>query len=813
MSSFIVTLLIALLSLCETLIMPGKPTKKIQSEETASTTKKTTTKAANINKTQVTPIAKKIASKAANASKSKEAATSQKASIKAAKGNNNEQPAAAKKASTKESNAGRKVSVAKLKKASASADQGPSATTRNNTPAKASKSTNKKLSGALENKAPVRAAKSNSKMKEVAKKYEEIHFVDSTKPVWNYSLLTEADIENFQQGTHYSMYRLLGNKQLDVLQTQGTYFSVWAPNATFVSVVGHFNQWDKQSHPLFVRLDHSGIWEGFIPGVLKGETYKYHIHGFKGATMDKGDPYAHYWEKRPHTASIVWDVNYQWQDDEWMRTRAAANALNAPMSVYEVHLASWMRPFKDDEESYNSYAQITERLVPYVKEMGFTHVEFMPVMEHPFDGSWGYQGTGFFAPTSRFGEPQDFSAMVDAFHQAGIGVILDWVPSHFPYDAHGLYMFDGAHTYEYADMRKGFHPDWNSYIFNYKRGEVKSFLISSARFWFENFHIDGIRVDAVSSILRLDYSREKGQWEPNEFGGNGNLEAIAFIKDLNETIYRDFPDVQMIAEESTDWPGISKPTFQGGLGFGIKWMMGWMHDTLDYFKMDPLFRQYHQDQFTFSMVYFNDENFMLPLSHDEVVHGKSPMLYKMPGDEWQKFANLRLLYTYMFTHPGAKLLFMGNEFGQTSEWNYKSELQWELLQFDPHKKLQACVAELNNIYKTSPALYEKQYDFTGFEWVDLNHRPECIVVYRRKGEKPEDDVLVILNMTPQPRFDFEVTVKDAKPWKEVFNSNDAKYWGSGDVYNPEINLQDINSDGSEYKLRLNLPPLAGIILK
>ena len=644
-------------------------------------------------------------------------------------------------------------------------------------------------------------------------RYEEIHFVDTLKPVWNYSLLNEEEVNNFKQGTNYSMYRLLGNKQLEVLKTKGTYFSVWAPNATYVSVVGHFNNWDKQAHALFVRLDHSGIWEGFIPDVLQGEAYKYHIKGFEGAEIDKGDPYAHFWEKRPHTASIVWDVNYNWNDEKWMRKRKKHNALTSPYSVYEVHLASWMRPVKDDEESYNSYGQITERLVPYVKEMGFTHIEFMPVMEHPFDGSWGYQGTGFFAPTSRFGTPQDFAAMVDAFHNAGIGVILDWVPSHFPYDAHGLFMFDGTHTYEYADMRKGFHPDWNSYIFNYKRGEVKSFLISSARFWFDKFHIDGIRVDAVSSMLRLDYSRNEGEWESNEFGGNGNIEAIAFITDLNETIYRDFPDVQTIAEEATDWPNISRPTFQGGLGFGMKWMMGWMHDTLNYYKMDPLFRQFHQDKFTFSMMYYYDENFMLPLSHDEVVHGKSPMIYKMPGDEWQKFANLRLLYTYMFTHPGAKLLFMGNEFGQTLEWNYKSELQWELLQFDPHKKMQQCVADLNKLYTSQPALYEKQFDPAGFQWVDLSNRSNSIMVFKRCGLKPKDDILVILNMTPLPRYDFEISIKDKKHWKEIFNSDDAKYWGTGDVINYDINLEIINKAEKDYKLRLNLPPLAGIILK
>jgi len=445
--------------------------------------------------------------------------------------------------------------------------------------------------------------------------------------------------------------------------------------------------------------------------------------------------------------------------------------------------------------------------------MGFTHVEFMPVMEHPFDGSWGYQGTGYFAPTSRFGEPADFAAMVDAFHQEGIGVILDWVPSHFPYDAHGLFMFDGTHTYEYADMRKGYHPDWNSYIFNYKRGEVKSFLISSARFWCDRFHADGLRVDAVSSMLRLDYSRSAHQWEPNEYGGNGNLEAIAFIKDLNETLYRDFPAVQTIAEEATDWPGISRPTFDGGLGFGMKWMMGWMHDTLDYFKMDPVFRQFHQDKFSFSMMYFYDENFMLPLSHDEVVHGKSPMIYKMPGDEWQKFANLRLLYTYMFTHPGAKLLFMGNEIGSTLEWNYKSELPWHLLQFDCHRGMQHCVRQLNKLYQSQPALYEKQFEPGGFEWIDLNHRSESVMVYSRVGKKTSDRLIIVMNVTPNVRKDWEVYVYGKKNWKEIFNSNDSSYWGTGDVYNTEVTGTLVDKKTQCYRLTLQLPPLAAIVLK
>ncbi|HTE26891.1 1,4-alpha-glucan branching protein GlgB [Flavitalea sp.] len=659
--------------------------------------------------------------------------------------------------------------------------------------------------------------KSSSKKSKSAEvttiKYEDIHFVDSTKPVWNYSMLSEEDITNFQNGTHYRLYDVLGSHQQTVLGKEGYYFAVWAPNATYISVIGNFNDWNTTSHPLFVRLDKSGIWEGFIPDIPKGESYKYHIHGYEGRKMDKGDPYANFWEKRPLTASITWKLDYDWQDEDWMEKRSKHNALTAPWSVYEIHLASWMRPNKHDEESYNTYDVIRENLVPYLKEMGFTHVEFMPVMEHPYDGSWGYQGAGYFAPTSRFGAPQDFMRLVDELHQAGIGIILDWVPSHFPYDSHGLFMFDGNHTYEYADMRKGFHPDWNSYIFNYRRGEVKSFLISNARFWMEKFHADGLRVDAVSSMLKLNYSRTHGQWEPNEQGGDGNLEAIAFIRDLNETLYRDFPDIQTIAEEATDWPGVSNPTFAGGLGFGMKWMMGWMHDTLNYFKMDPYHREHHQDKFAFSMMYYYDENFMLPLSHDEVVHGKSPMLYKMPGDDWQKFANLRAMYSYMITHPGGKLIFMGDEFGATSEWNYKSELQWELLQYDSHRMLKDCVRDLNFLLRAQPALYENQFNIYGFEWIDLNHRAECVIAYRRKGKKPKDDLLIILNLKPEPKLNWKLYANDKPAWEEIFNSDSKKYWGTGDVYNPTIECVLVDKKEMKYELNLHLPPLGAIVLK
>lgn len=657
------------------------------------------------------------------------------------------------------------------------------------------------------------ATENDAKASALLPRYEDVHFIDSEKPVWNYSLFTDEDIVNFKNGTFYNGYQKFGSHALRVLNNDGFYFAVWAPNATKVSVIGEFNGWKEKEHPLFVRLDKSGIWEGFIPNVQKGATYKYYIKGFKGAVTKKTDPYGQYCELRPATASITWQNEHTWSDAAWMKKRKKNNALNAPWSVYEVHLGSWMRPVKTDEESYNSYTQLKEHLVPYVKKMGFTHVELMPVMEFPFDGSWGYQGTGYFAATSRFGTPDDFRDLVDAFHQEDIGVILDWVPSHFPYDAHGLFMFDGTHTYEYADMTKGYHQDWNSYIFNYERGEVRSFLISSARFWLDLFHVDGIRVDAVNSILRLDYSRKEGEWTPNKFGGNGNLEAIEFIKHFNETVYRDFPDVQTIAEEASDWPKISKPTTHGGLGFGMKWMMGWMHDTLDYFKMDPLMRQFHQDKFTFSMMYYYDENFMLPFSHDEIVHGKSPMLYKMPGDEWQKFANLRLLYTYMYTHPGAKLLFMGDEFAQTTEWNYKSELDWELLQFDSHRQMQDCVKDLNHLYKNEAALHELQFNTKGFEWINLDHRAESVVAYMRKGKNKNNNMLIILNFTPVVRKDWKIQVKGKSAWKEIFNSDGKQYWGTGNVYNPSPKVVLVDKKKGIYEINLHLPALGGIILQ
>ncbi|MFM1857587.1 MAG: hypothetical protein RLZ05_647 [Bacteroidota bacterium] len=629
--------------------------------------------------------------------------------------------------------------------------------------------------------------------------------------VWSHSLFTESDIINFKNGSHYRLYNHFGSHSLKLNGQLGTYFSVWAPNAIEVSVVGNFNQWNPQTHILNPRWDKSGIWEGFIPAVGIGEIYKYHIRGYQDSIHLKADPFAHYSELRPKTASITWDLDYTWEDKKWMRVRKNKNSLEAPWSIYELHLASWQRPNRYDEESYNSYQDIAERLVPYIKELGFTHVEFMPIMEYPFDGSWGYQITGFFAPTSRFGNPQRLMYLIDQLHQADIGVILDWVPSHFPHDAHGLFLFDGAHTYEYADRRKGYHPDWNSYIFNYGRGEVKSFLISSACFWFDYFHVDGIRVDAVSSILKLNYSREDGEWEPNQYGGNGNLEAIQFLKDLNETIYRDFPDVQTMAEEATDWPGISRPTFQDGIGFGMKWMMGWMHDTLKFFKSDPIYRSQHQDTFSFSMMYYYDENFLLPLSHDEVVHGKSPLIYKMPGDEWQKFANLRLLYAYMWTHPGAKLLFMGGEFGQTNEWDYRSELNWGLLQYPIHQGLKTCVSKLNELLRSFPALYELQYSPDGFIWVDLSHRNESVVVYRRISKKG-DSVYIILNMTPVVRNNWELELIGKLKWEQIFNSDDASFGGSGFHTNASIPIEVLSRKDKRVKVALQLPALSAILL-
>ena len=561
---------------------------------------------------------------------------------------------------------------------------------------------------------------------------------------------------------------------------------------------------------LNVRWDSSGIWEGFIPNLGKGEHYKYKITSNNNdIKTEKADPFARLCEQPPKTASIVWDAPYNWKDTNWMNTRESHNGLDRPYSVYEVHLASWKK--KNGWESL-SYLEYADELVGYVKEMGFTHVEFMPVMEYPYDPSWGYQLTGYFAPTSRFGKPEEFKHLVDRFHQEGIGVILDWVPSHFPEDAHGLGFFDGSHLYEHPDRRKGYHPDWKSLIFNYGRNEVRAFLISNAIFWLEQFHVDGLRVDAVASMLYLDYSREDGEWEPNMYGNNENLEALSFLRELNTEIYASFTGVQTIAEESTAFNGVSKPVHFGGLGFGMKWMMGWMHDTLEYFKKEPIYRSHHQGDISFSLTYAFTENFMLPFSHDEVVYGKKSLVYRMPGDEWQRFANLRLLYGYMFTHPGTNLLFMGGEFGQTSEWNFQESLEWHLLDYDFHKGIQAVIKDLNKLYKKEPALFEKQFSPDGFEWIEWNDHANSVITYIRKGNNPKDDLIVACNFTPIERKNYRVGVPKSKDLKLVFNSDDKKYAGSG-IAKKKVTIQRIKEHGREQSVQLNLPPLGVVIYK
>ncbi|MCB0580053.1 MAG: 1,4-alpha-glucan branching protein GlgB [Phaeodactylibacter sp.] len=630
--------------------------------------------------------------------------------------------------------------------------------------------------------------------------------------VLNHSLLTDFDTGLFGAGKHYKIYEKLGSHIIEVDGQWGTYFAVWAPNAQAVSVIGNFNYWNRDSHPLAARWDSSGIWEGFIPGIGKGELYKYHIHAKDGRHLQKGDPFALFWEIPPNTASIVWDLDYEWKDKAWMDNRKNISGLDKPYSVYEVHIGTWKKIHGGTRSL--SYKELADELVDYVRDMGFTHVEFLPVMEHPYFPSWGYQITGYFAPTSRFGTPQDFMYLMDALHQAGIGVILDWVPSHFPNDAHGLADFDGTHLYDHADPRKGFHPDWKSCIFNYGRNEVRSFLISNALFWLDRFHIDGLRVDAVASMLYLDYSREAGEWIPNEFGGNENMEAISFLKEFNETVYQEFPDAITIAEESTAWTGVSRPTYTGGLGFGQKWMMGWMHDTLSYFKHDPIHRQYHHNEITFSLVYAFSENFMLPLSHDEVVHGKGSLIQRMPGDEWQRFANLRLLFGYMFTHPGTQLLFMGGEFGQTSEWNIEKGLEWWLTEFAYHNGMQKWIKELNQYYRNSPALVEKQFNPEGFQWIDHGDYQNSSLSYLRYGNDKEKPVAVICNFTPVVRENYKIGLPLAGSWKEVLNSDGEEYGGSGAVQNkgPLKTVQE-TWHGRPYNVSLNLPPLSVVVLE
>ncbi|WP_209388575.1 1,4-alpha-glucan branching protein GlgB [Chryseobacterium sp. RR2-3-20] len=625
-----------------------------------------------------------------------------------------------------------------------------------------------------------------------------------------YTLFTDHDIYLFKEGKHYKLYEKFGAHSVEKDGVKGVYFSVWAPNAKKVSVIGNFNNWNHREHILFPRWDKSGIWEGFVPGLTWGTLYKYAIET-QGKILEKSDPYALSWEQNLQAASLVSTNWYEWKDKGWMDNRWKKNSLEAPISVYEMHLGSWLRNEKEPEKFLN-YRDIAEKLVPYLKEMGFTHVEFMPVMEYPYDPSWGYQITGFFAATSRFGSPQDLMFLIDELHQNNIGVILDWVPSHFPGDANGLHLFDGTYLYEHEDPRKGFHPDWKSYIFNYGRNEVKSFLISNAVFWLDRYHADGLRVDAVTSMLHLDYSRNEGEWEPNIFGGNVNLEAKTFLQEFNTAVYKEFGNnIMTIAEESSDFPMLTKPVLEGGVGFGMKWMMGWMHDTLFYFKKEVSDRKHFHHKLTFSSMYMYNENYMIPLSHDEVVHGKASLIYKMKGDEWQKFANLRALYVYMYTHPGAKLLFMGDEFGQTGEWNFKQSLDWHLLNYPIHKGLQNLVRDINHLYRDETALFENQFKPEGFEWLEADDANHSVYIYLRKGIKKYDVLMIVLNLTPNV-LDYKIGIDSGVSWEVILNSDDHLYGGSGvdaHIFR-KTNELCMNKKQSMY---INLPPLSGIVLR
>ncbi len=622
--------------------------------------------------------------------------------------------------------------------------------------------------------------------------------------------ISDHDRYLFNEGNNFRAYEMLGAKIGTKDGVEGTYFSVWAPNAERVYVVGDFNNWDNESHPLETDFD-SGIWEGFIAGVGKGDKYKYYIRSrHMSYRVMKADPYAYYAEIPARTASVVWDLDYEWNDGDWMSKRWQHNQADAPHAIYEVHLGSWMR---DANNNPLGYRELAQKLTDYVKMMGFTHIEFLPLTEYPFDDSWGYQATGYFAPTSRYGTPQDFMYLVDTLHQNDIGVIIDWVPSHFPTDEHGLNYFDGTHLYEHSDPRQGFHPDWKSSIFNYGRTEVRSFLLSSALFWLEKYHIDGIRVDAVASMLYLDYSRNDGEWIPNMYGGNENLEAIDFLRQLNKEIYGNYPDVMTTAEESTAWPMVSRPIYVGGLGFGFKWDMGWMHDTLSYMQKDPIHRQHHHHQLTFRMLYAWSENYALPLSHDEVVHGKGSLLRKMPGDEWQRFANLRVLFTYMYAQPAKKLLFMGGEIAQWNEWYHKVGLDWHLLESPLHKGVQTLVRDLNSLYRREPALHELDTEPAGFEWVDANDNQNSVLTMLRYSKSNDDVILVALNFTPIVREGYVVGVPRTGLWQEIFNSDATIYGGSGVGNSGAVHTEPAEMHGREYSLSLRMPPLGGIILK
>ncbi len=629
-------------------------------------------------------------------------------------------------------------------------------------------------------------------------------------------LLSEAEIQSFHQGNHARLYEKMGAHRIHRKGKTGTLFRVWAPGAESVSVIGDFNGWTADAHPLGLRQDYSAIWEGFFPEIADQALYKYHIRSkYRQEALEKGDPFAFAWEEPPKTASIVTHLNYEWQDAAWMAQRSGRNALDAPLSIYEVHLGSWRRK-PEAGMRFLSYRELAESLVPYLLEMGFTHVEFLPVMEHPFYGSWGYQITGYFSPTRRFGTPQDFMHLIDTLHQHNIGVILDWVPAHFPNDKHGLSEFDGGPLFEYADPQKGFHPDWKSCIFDYGRHEVQSFLISNACFWLDKYHIDALRIDAVASMLYLDYSREAGEWTPNQYGGRENLEALSLIKKLNETVYLNFPDVQTIAEESTAWPMVSRPTYLGGLGFGMKWKMGWMHDTLFYLSKDPVYRKFEHHQLTFSIDYAFSENFVLPLSHDEVVHGKGSLIDRMPGNDWEQFAHLRLLYGYMYGHPGKKLLFMGDEFAQRREWDHESSLDWHLLQHGAHQGLQHWVKDLNRLYRSEKALYQQDFTHRGFEWIDCTDHNQSVLAFLRKSlelHKPEHCLIFLCHFTPALRHHYRIGVPFGGSWKEILNSDALHYHGGGQGNLGCVEADPVPAHGRPYSIVLTLPPLSVLVLK
>ena len=631
---------------------------------------------------------------------------------------------------------------------------------------------------------------------------------DGSVPQGEGPVLNDYDVYLFRQGVHTRMYDTLGAHATD----RGVQFRVWAPNAENVSLIGEFNGWKPGAQAMQPRWDSSGIWEAFIPGITAGALYKYHVVSRSGETLEKADPFAFSCEEAPRTASRVTDLDYRWSDQEWMEGRERRNSLAAPHATYEVHLGSWRRDPANPERLL-SYRELAPALADYVCDMGYTHVELMPITEHPFYGSWGYQTTGYFAPTSRYGSPQDFMHLVDHLHQRGIGVILDWVPSHFPVDAHGLAKFDGTHLYEHSDPRQGFHPEWSSCIFNYDRHEVRSFLLSSALFWLDRYHLDGLRVDAVASMLYLDYARREGEWIANEHGGKENLGAITFLRTLNEAVYRDFPGTQTIAEESTSWPAVSRPVYTGGLGFGMKWNMGWMHDTLAYFARDPLFRSYHHQQITFSAWYAFSENFVLPLSHDEVVHGKGSLIGKMPGDDWQQFANLRCLLGYMWCHPGKKLLFMGIDFGQRREWQHDASLEWHVLAHPLHRGVNRWVRDLNHALREQPALYELDFDCAGFEWVDNNDAQNSVVAFMRYSQHRTRTVLVLCNFTPLPQEGYRVGVTEPGYWREVLNSDAAAYGGSGIGNLGGVSSRSEPSHGRLHSLCLTLPPLGMLVLE